>query len=490
MTAKRQVDSDTGHWPGGTVLVAVPLGEAVRNVLRTDAFEVLKRQPDVRVVILSQGAGDPSFRQEFEGPNVVTEMLYPYAPSKMERALQSFRIAMLHGQSSTIRVYARRSYGTWLSILVPIATLAVRLFGKARVNRLLGALSSTSQRVARDRYGPVFDRYRPDLVVLSRVLNHSADSLVLQEASRRRIPTVALAASWDNFTSKGFFPFGIDRVVVWNEIMRGEAIELFDFPPEHVYVSGIARFDTYFSRAGIRPREDFLRDFDLDPAARIITYTTGHAQIGWPYEQKSPEPAIVQLLVDAIEHGVFGDRTQLILRLHPQASPDDFRSLAQHPAVRMQIPGRPSPFQDRDLSRDENRLLAETMLYSNVVVNIASTITIDAAVFDTPVVCVGFDLTGRPPDQTVRRFYDFEHYQKLAACGGFRRADNPEELVAEIVAYLRDRSRDAEGRRRMVEQQCAFTDGRSGDRVGRFLLRSLAELRPRGAALQLMRAAS
>jgi hypothetical protein len=458
-----------------TVLLAVPLGEAVRNVLRTDTFRMLQRQPGIRLVILTQGARDADFCSEFQASNVAFERLERYNPSRLELALETLRLSTLHDESSTIQVFARREYGTWLSRVVPLTAFAMRLFGKQRLSEWLRWLNVRC--VPADLYADVFARHQPDLVVVSRVLSYSADYPVLMQASRHRVPVVALTASWDNFTSKGFFPFGIARLVVWNEIMRREAIGLFQYPAEKVFVGGIARFDDFFRRCGIRTRDAFMRALGLDSRKKLITYATGHAQLGQPHQHRTPEPEIVAFLARAVEQNQLGFPAQLLVRLHPQANPDDYAHLVRSGLVRLHLPGTQSAFQDRDISLGENRLLGETMLHSDVVVNIASTITIDAAVFDTPVVCVAFDF-GKPRSEieTVKRFYYFEHYRKLAACGGFRRADTPEALLAEIRSYLAEPSRDSEGRQRMVREQCTFTDGRSGERIGRFILDTLKEV--------------
>ncbi|HJP61340.1 MAG TPA: oligosaccharide flippase family protein [Gemmatimonadaceae bacterium] len=462
-----------------TVLLAIPLGEAVRNVLRTETFRALQRTDGIRIVIASQGSADPHFRDEFAAPNVAFEELRPHTPTIAERALEAFRLAMLHRRSSTIRMIARRGYGERLAKLVPLATAAVRIFGERRMNSVLGW--ANTYLVRSNDYTDIFERHRPDLVVVSRVLSFSADYLVLKEAARRNVPAVALAASWDNLTSKGFFPFGIQRIVVWNGVMRTEAMELFGIPESQIVIAGIPRFDTFFTRSGFRRRTEFLADFGLDPNRPVITYATGHHRLGWPFLERTPEPEIVMRLSDAILAGEIPSSTQLLIRLHPQANPSDYEELEGRPGVRVHVPGRMGPFPDRDLSERENRLLGETMLHSDVVVNVASTITIDAAVFDTPVVCVGIDVDRPRADaESLRRFYEFEHYRKLAACGGFRRADTVEAMVAEINAYLADRSRDREGRRRIVEQQCSFTDGESGRRVADIILSELDKISRNG----------
>ncbi len=452
-----------------TIFLAVPTGESVRNVLRTETFAVL-RDSGARIVLLSQGADDGDFREEFGGRNVEFRALQPFEPYRIERLLSVVRFALAFRLTSTAQVFAQH----WANFrrIVPIANVLNRLLGRSRARRLVDWLSIRA--IPGDAYGALIEEYQPDLIVVSRALNFSADYPLLRSAVRRKVPVAALVSSWDNFTSKGFIGLGLSAVVVWNDIMRDEAFHIFGIPAERILVSGIPRFDDYFRREP-RSRIEFCRELGIDPSKKLVTYTTSQSRLFEPYESENPELTIIRFLADAVERGELGPNVQLLVRLHPSFEPEALGSLAEDARLVLHAPGRLSAFRDRDLSTRENQLLAETMFHSDVVVNIASTITIDAAVFDTPSVCIAFDARGeRPYGHSVRRFYDFEHYRKLAPLVGFRLARSPAVLLDEIRTYLADPARDREGRRKIVQSQCYQTDGHSGARVGRFIL-DLAE---------------
>src|SRR5258707_14009804 len=102
---------------------------------------------------------------------------------------------------------------------------------------------------------------------------------------------------------------------------------------------------------------------------------------------------------------------------------------------------------------------------SDVVVKVASIIAIEASIFDTPVVNVSFD--GEVPSdfaRSARRYYRFTHYVNITRHNAVRVAEEPVQLVELVERYLRDRALDREGRRRVVEEQCQFLDGRSAER--------------------------
>jgi hypothetical protein len=57
--------------------------------------------------------------------------------------------------------------------------------------------------------------------------------------------------------------------------------------------------------------------------------------------------------------------------------------------------------------------------------------------------------------------------------GGMRVAVSPDDLLKTINAYFENPELDAEGRARTRNQQCYRIDGKSGERVGRFVVEFL-----------------
>ena len=116
------------------------------------------------------------------------------------------------------------------------------------------------------------------------------------------------------------------------------------------------------------------------------------------------------------------------------------------------------------------------MAHSDVVINVASTIAIEASIFDTPVVNIAFDQDDaetRPFLTSPLRYYSYTHYQQIVRAGAVRIAKSATELTDLVNGYLVDRSRDAAGRRRVVAEQCEFADGRSAERLAGVIVREL-----------------
>lgn len=457
-----------------TILLALPYAMNVRDVLRTGVFRTL-REAGARVVILSPAHDQPRFIEEFGGTDVHFEPLYPDVPGPIRERFETLRFTVFSDLTKTIGMIATppRERGPLKRAALAGMRVVSRVVGVRRASELLARAGMVL--FPNHRYDEILRKYRPDLVCLTRVFGWSADSAVLKGAVRLGIPTVLVVSSWDNLTSKGVFPAPVDRLVVWNSILAEEAVQLHGYAREQVYIAGVPQFDIYADRSKLPDRASFFRRLGGDPAKRLITFALTNPRLC------PDEYDIVEMLWKAGREGAFGTPCQILARLHPLATgvggafPERLRGL---PDLLVDVPGSPSAYVDRDTSLDDMKHLAATMWHSDVVLNTASTVAIDAAAFDTPVVCACFDgQRTLPYERSVRRYHDYTHFKKLLEMGGVRVAYDLPTLIAHINAYLGDPSLEREGRARIVERQCLAIDGKAGERIGRYLLRAAAELR-------------
>lgn len=455
-----------------TVFIAIAFGTSVRDVLRNDTYKQLLGRKDLRIVIFAQDIST-DFVEEFGYKDQVSfETLKPVQPSLVERILLHFHRASLRDRCRTIDLGNTSGDTSAIDRFTPLARLTLKVLGEKVTNKLIFKLYQIFAK--REDYKEAFLKYNPDLVVVTRVLNYSADYPVMRTADQMKVPVIALVSSWDNLTSKAFFPFSLDKLVVWNEVLRDEAIELFHFPADKIEVTGIPRYDLFFRETNFRSKKKFFSDWGVDFETKLITYCTGSETTGRSQmDPVSPENNIAKYLAEQVNLGHFGNAL-LVVRLHPQAKVEHYQELDSMEGVILNIPGSTRGFQDRVFSDREDVEFGELMKYSDVVVNFASTVTIDAAVFDTPIIGVNFDFNGKRPYKiSPRRIYDFDHYAKLRKMDGFLLANSKSELVEQINSYLKDPGLTREGRRRIVTQQCKFTDGESGQRNAKVILEAL-----------------
>jgi hypothetical protein len=108
------------------------------------------------------------------------------------------------------------------------------------------------------------EQLAPDVVVATPFVDFNSYQVDWIAAARELgMPTVWCVASWDNLSNKGVAPLVPDRVLVWNETQRREAIEMHAVPASRVVVTGAQLFDDWFTQRPSTSRTEFCRGVGL-----------------------------------------------------------------------------------------------------------------------------------------------------------------------------------------------------------------------------------
>jgi hypothetical protein len=130
----------------------------------------------------------------------------------------------------------------------------------------------------------VFRRINPDVLLMTPLLyfrSHQVDHV--RCAKQLGIKTVLGVGSWDHLTTKGLIHEAPDRVLVWNEAQKIEAIALHGVPPASIVVTGSQAYDHWFSTSPSLDRDAFCRQVGLDSSRPILLYLCSSPFIA-PYE--------------------------------------------------------------------------------------------------------------------------------------------------------------------------------------------------------------
>ncbi len=465
------------------VLVSIPHGGSAGNVLRTGLVRRLLDARDApEIVLISPLVRDAAFVREFEHPRVRFEDLPPHRPHGLEARLMALIQAGYIGSGVTESVRIRRAEAAAGKTIRWIG--AKRLIARAVASSMVRKESRydlIDRMVAHPWADALFDRYRPALLVASSPGLIYSEVPLLRTAVRRRVRSMAVDPSWDNFTNKLLPVRRVTRLIVWNALMKEQAIDLHGYAPDEIRLAGAPQWDLYFRGGVTTSRGAFFSRIGADPARRLITLTTT------PRALYAHHDHVLRVMIGAMREGAWQHDTQILVRLHPRDDLDAYTAFQGLPHVIVEKPFRPTVKTGDglaiDITADNQQHLADTLRHSDVVVNVASTIAIEAAIFDTPVVNVSFDgETPAPFAGSARRYYRFTHYVNVTRHGAVRVAERPDQLVELVGRYLDDRSLDREGRRRVVLEQCQFLDGHSADRVATFVVEELASALGRATA--------
>ncbi|MGH9204095.1 MAG: CDP-glycerol glycerophosphotransferase family protein, partial [Vicinamibacterales bacterium] len=261
-------------------------------------------------------------------------------------------------------------------------------------------------------------------------------------------------------------------LVVWNDIIKDQALTIHGYDPKATRVTGAPQFDPHFRPQSRSTRDEFFRRVGADPTRRLIALTTTPRSLYRHHDHVLRE-------FDAAMSAGRLTNAQVLVRLHPRDEVHAYREFEGVPHIIIEKPFRSSVTVADGLAIDvmpeHQRHLGDTLCHADVVVNVASTITIEACIFDTPVVNICFDgPEPEPYERSATRYYSFDHYVNITNRQAVRVAKSPAEMIQWVARYLEDPALDAAGRKQVVLDQCQFTDGRSAARVVACVLDELA----------------
>jgi hypothetical protein len=267
--------------------------------------------------------------------------------------------------------------------------------------------------------------WRPDLVLVSPYVYVGFGQRDLVKAAQLLgVPSAACIASWDNLTNKGVISTMPDRVFVWNDAQRTEAVELHDVPPEQVVVTGAQSFDRWFGRQPSRTREEFCRVVGLDPGRPIVLYL-GSSDFIAPREGRFVREWIG--LVRSAQDPLLSTAGVLI-RPHP-------KNFAQIAALDLsEFEGVVVwPPQVRTFGQDFDSDFFDSLFHSNVVVGVNTSAQIEAAI-------VGRAVCTWKADEFAHSQGGTPHFQHLASSehGMLFVAESEEEHLQHLAGLLRD----------------------------------------------------
>jgi hypothetical protein len=159
------------------------------------------------------------------------------------------------------------------AIFLTLGRIAQR-FGEP-VRRLCAAIVRRLERYVPEdpAIGDFITSHAPDVVLITPLINLGSSQIEYQRAARRLgIPTALCVWSWDHLSSKALIRDAPDRVFVWNDVQRREALELHGLPASRIVVTGAQNFDQWFNRQPSRDRAAFCAHVGLPADRPFVMY--------------------------------------------------------------------------------------------------------------------------------------------------------------------------------------------------------------------------
>lgn len=329
-------------------------------------------------------------------------------------------------------------------------------------------------------YTDLLDRYHPDLVIAS-TPGWRMDRYILREAARSGVQNMTVIVGWDNPSSYTIPGADVQWATCWSELQKEELVLGSDWDPRRVHVGGIPSYDGYFRKQWQMSRADYFKLHGLDPNRKLISYASS-------FVHYAPNLPNIEALAKLVSSDALAEPSQLLIRLHPshfQDKPKIFADERQrafdlekkYPHVYVVQPvalgGSLGYYSGEDMD-EKSSMLA----HSDVFVTVYSTMVVEAAVHDTPIVAAVIDSPNGWNDPkkfslSLKEIGDWPTHKRFRDAKAGRVARNESELRDTINAYLKNPSLDAPERRKFIEDEITFTDGTSGKRTAEFILKVL-----------------
>lgn len=441
------------------ILLLVPDGVSVRNFVMTGLPAAFGREDSVDALVANGLA--TSLEVASGGFRFVEELgTYPerLVEAPIRRTLEYAHLRWCNttgarfNLSSPIpgRGRSRLMRGTARAISVQAAS-------HDRVLALVAVHDALADRRAEvARFVNLLDEWGIDIVVCAHQRPIAIQPVVMA-ARRLGIPTATFIFSWDNLTTKGRIAAPFDHYFVWSDRMQQELLHFYpDIDPDRVWVVGTPQFDPYADDTLVWSRSRFLEELGLEPGRPVICYSGGDTGT-------CPDDAEhLALLCRLIEEGAILGSPQVVLRPSPVDTSDRYDAALRRYPVALSRPAwidHGGGWQAVAPTRDDLALLVNLTRHADLNINMASTMTLDFAIHDTPVVNLGFDMSDR--HELARHYYSFEHYMPVLQFGAARVASDAAELASAVNDYLADPSLDREGRRAFVDFELPIRPGQS-----------------------------
>ena len=479
------------------VLISADHGMAVVYFLQSDVARALV-EAGVEVVVLTDDEIKDQIAKRFSEPGLKFEGLRlkqaaAYAESHrrrwqwmlayLRRVGGSWRINTGAMDSHIWEVWVENSWKWRLGMWVPGALATLVLRSSAAARRGLVRMQTRFVRTPR-LYTDLFREHQPDLVIAS-TAGWRLDRYLLREAAEHGIPTMAAIVGWDNPSSYAIPGAPVDFATCWSELQKDELVFGSDWKPDQVHVGGIPSYDGYFRKQWLLPKQAYFERHGLDPRRKLISYASSFVHF-------APNYPNVEALARLVSADALCEPAQLLVRLHPSHFQDKPRIFAEERERIQALEGeyphvhvvRPVPlggslgyYSGEDM--DEK---SSMMAHSDVMVTVYSTMLVETAVHNTPMVAAVIDTPGgwnRPKKYSLslRKIGNWPTHRRFRQARAGRVASDPNELCEVINAYLRNPTLDAEERRRFVEQEITFTDGTAGKRTAEYILQVLGNAR-------------
>ena len=287
-------------------------------------------------------------------------------------------------------------------------------------------------------YRKLLSQYKPGLLFFTHQIPPYIAPL-LYAAEKEKIKTCSFIFSWDNLASKGRMAGNFNHYLVWSGLMKDELLQFYGrISDKQVQVVGTPQFEPYVMPEYSSTKNEFHNRFELDSELKTICFSCGDVSTS------ANDPLYIETIAAALIKNEIEESLNFLVRTSPAEEPERFTYLQEkYPFIKWNYPtwtqsrsDHSETWSQRIPSTKDLKDLRMILEFSDLGINMCSTMSLDFMVFDKPVInpVFGSEYNGLYNDQ---RFLKYAHYKKVVESGAVTIAKDKQELVAGINSYLK-----------------------------------------------------
>lgn len=272
-------------------------------------------------------------------------------------------------------------------------------------------------------------------------------------ANKNKVKTCSFIFSWDNLSSKGRIPAMFDSFLVWSDLMKKELTHFYPTIKENnIYVVGTPQFEPYVLDEYKTSKTDFYKKFNLDDTKKTICFSCGDLSTG------RNDQLSINIIAEGIINKTIKHPINLLVRTSPADDGSRFKEIKEkykfiswnYPKWEQTRANHVEPWSQRLPLKEDVKDLRSILEYTDLSINMCSTMSLDFMIFNKPVVnqVLGNTINGLFNDQ---RFLKYNHYKKVVDSGSVSIVLNEKEMIIAINDLLSNPFREEKQRKNILK---------------------------------------
>ena len=255
------------------------------------------------------------------------------------------------------------------------------------------------------------------------------------------IPTTTFIFSWDNLP-KATMVIETDYYFVWSQYMKDELLQYYSFIKEsQIVITGTPQFENHLDKVRVS-KSEFFENYNLDHKRRYICYSGDDITTSPDDDQYLRDVALAIKELNNRGHNlgvvfrrcpvdnsnrfdkVLNDFNDIIVPIDPKWQQLSKSWVAVLPSL------------------EDLELQQQTIVYTEMVVNLGSSMVFDYAIHNKPCAFINYDAKNKKiADWSVKKIYKYIHFKSMHSKDSVIWLNNPSEIASKIEDVLKENTK-------------------------------------------------